>query len=263
MPEAEQVELDELERLDVALVELDDDAAGHRGPLQRRDVDERRGGHEHAARRGWRGGAGSRRSGRTAPASAPRARGRRRCRRAAAAGLRGDRAAVGGLGPARSGPMRRPAACVRPRAADRSSGRARGPRRSLGAVAAGSPGRTAAGPPDRVRRLAAEPGDARGVSPGPPSSSGRAVRCPARGAGAAGVPRWSSWPMPSRRAHAARRAPRRAPPTATAVRGPHPARRKNSAKPPSASRSRRTITESYVSSALATRSTSGRGKPSA
>ena len=47
--EAEQVELDQLERLDVALVELDDDAVRHGGPLQRRDVDQRRGGHEHAA----------------------------------------------------------------------------------------------------------------------------------------------------------------------------------------------------------------------
>ena len=42
-----------------------------------------------------------------------------------------------------------------------------------------------------------------------------------------------------------------------------PGRLKNSAKPPSASRSRRTITLSYVSSAFATRSTSGRGNPSA
>ena len=33
--EAEQVELDELERLDVALVALDDDPVGHRGPLER------------------------------------------------------------------------------------------------------------------------------------------------------------------------------------------------------------------------------------
>ena len=47
--EAEQVELDELERLDVALVVLGHDAVGHRGPLQRRDVDERRGGDQHAA----------------------------------------------------------------------------------------------------------------------------------------------------------------------------------------------------------------------
>ena len=49
-PEPQQVELDELERLDVALVELDDDPIGHRRPLDRRDVDERRGRHEHAAR---------------------------------------------------------------------------------------------------------------------------------------------------------------------------------------------------------------------
>ena len=49
-PEAEQVELDELERLDIALVELDDDPVDHRRPLDRRDVDERRRGHEHAAR---------------------------------------------------------------------------------------------------------------------------------------------------------------------------------------------------------------------
>ena len=42
-----------------------------------------------------------------------------------------------------------------------------------------------------------------------------------------------------------------------------PGRAKNWAKPPSASRSRRTITLSYVSSAFATRSTSGRGNPSA
>ena len=40
--QAEQVELDELDRLDVALVVLDHDAAGHRGALQRRDVDQRR-----------------------------------------------------------------------------------------------------------------------------------------------------------------------------------------------------------------------------
>ncbi len=49
-PEAEQVELDELQRLDVALVELDDDAIDHRRPFDRGDVDEWRGGHEHPAR---------------------------------------------------------------------------------------------------------------------------------------------------------------------------------------------------------------------
>src|ERR1035437_3827623 len=48
-PQAEQVELDELERLDVALVELDDDSVGHGGALDRREVDQRRRGHEHAA----------------------------------------------------------------------------------------------------------------------------------------------------------------------------------------------------------------------
>ena len=49
-PEPEQVELDELERLDVALVELDDDAIDHRRALDRGDVDERRRGHQHPAR---------------------------------------------------------------------------------------------------------------------------------------------------------------------------------------------------------------------
>src|SRR5207244_3135720 len=49
-PEPEQVELDQLELLDVALVELDDDAVLHRRPLDRGDIDERRGGDEHPAR---------------------------------------------------------------------------------------------------------------------------------------------------------------------------------------------------------------------
>ena len=48
-PEPEQVELDELELLDVALVELDDDPVLHRRPLDRRDVDERCRGDEHPA----------------------------------------------------------------------------------------------------------------------------------------------------------------------------------------------------------------------
>ena len=48
-PEAEQVELDELDRLDVALVVLDDDPVLHRRPLERGDVDERGGGDEHPA----------------------------------------------------------------------------------------------------------------------------------------------------------------------------------------------------------------------
>ena len=47
--QAEQVELDQLDRLDVALVVLDDHPAGHRRPLERRDVDQRRLGDEHAA----------------------------------------------------------------------------------------------------------------------------------------------------------------------------------------------------------------------
>ena len=57
---------------------------------------------------------------------------------------------------------------------------------------------------------------------------------------------------------------RREPRTASDRRPPPPpAARRTRANPPSASRSRRTITESYVSSAFATRSTSGRGNPSA
>ena len=47
--QAQQVELDELHRLDIALVELDDDAAGHAGVLQGGDVDEGRARHQHAA----------------------------------------------------------------------------------------------------------------------------------------------------------------------------------------------------------------------
>jgi hypothetical protein len=48
-PEPEQVQLDELERLDITLVELDDDPVDHRRALDRSDVDERCRGHEHAA----------------------------------------------------------------------------------------------------------------------------------------------------------------------------------------------------------------------
>ena len=48
-PEAQQVQLDQLERLDVALVELDDDAVRHGRALDRGDVDQRRGGHQHPA----------------------------------------------------------------------------------------------------------------------------------------------------------------------------------------------------------------------
>ena len=70
-PEPEQVELDQLQGLDVALVELDDDPVLHRRPLQRSDVDEGGRGHEHPAASGSRGGAGSRRSGHRTRASAP------------------------------------------------------------------------------------------------------------------------------------------------------------------------------------------------
>ena len=48
-PEAEQVEFDELDRLDVAFVVLHDDTAGHRGSLERCDVDQWRGRDEHSA----------------------------------------------------------------------------------------------------------------------------------------------------------------------------------------------------------------------
>ena len=48
--EPEQVELDQLHGLDVALVELDDDAVLHRRALDGGDVDEGGGGDEHAAR---------------------------------------------------------------------------------------------------------------------------------------------------------------------------------------------------------------------
>ena len=71
-----------------------------------------------------------------------------------------------------------------------------------------------------------------------------------------------SWPIPS-----PGRGPRRRRPRPRRVAGTRGGvalarvARKNSAKPPSASRSRRTMTLSYVSSAFATRSTSGRGKP--
>ncbi len=49
-PETQQVQLDQLERLDVALVELDDHPIRHRRPLKRGDVDEWRRSHEHPAR---------------------------------------------------------------------------------------------------------------------------------------------------------------------------------------------------------------------
>ncbi|KRT62510.1 MAG: hypothetical protein XU10_C0026G0023 [Chloroflexi bacterium CSP1-4] len=126
------------------------------------------------------------------------------------------------------------------------SGRARPtcvPRDSTTDIPAGSDGEPgsdiptdsgATGPPPRSQRTLA------GVSPGPPSSSEGPGRSDIRGARRSGRARGR-----------------------TAATGAGAGARKNSAKPPSASRSRRTMTESYVSSALATRSTSGRGKPSA
>ena len=48
-PEAQQVQLDQLQRLDVALVVLGHDAAGHRRSLQRGDIDQRCGGDQHPA----------------------------------------------------------------------------------------------------------------------------------------------------------------------------------------------------------------------
>ena len=47
--QAQQIQLDQLERLDIALVELDDDAILHRRALQRCDIDERCRRHEHPA----------------------------------------------------------------------------------------------------------------------------------------------------------------------------------------------------------------------
>jgi hypothetical protein len=122
-----------------------------------------------------------------------------------------------------------------------------------------------AGPPRNQRTLA-------GVSPGPPSSSEGPGRSDVRGARRSGrtwgmtaatgrgLPRaYASCPIPSTNPRSSTRA------AAAELAAPSPGAgaRKNSAKPPSASRSRRTMPESYVSSALATRSTSGRGKPSA
>ena len=73
---------------------------------------------------------------------------------------------------------------------------------------------------------------------------------------------WLSWPIASVSPRSPRAAPR-APGDRLLRDGSLAGRAKNCANPPSASRSRRTITESYVSSAFATRSTSGRGNPSA
>ena len=49
-PQPEQVQLDQLDRLDIALVVLDHDPARHRCSLERRDVDQRRSRDQHAPR---------------------------------------------------------------------------------------------------------------------------------------------------------------------------------------------------------------------
>ena len=90
--------------------------------------------------------------------------------------------------------------------------------------------------------------------PGPPASAAGAMAAPSRRAASG----YSAGPC--RRRGRVPRPPSRA---SASAGSPSPVRLKNSANPPSASRSRRTMTESYVSSAFATRSTSGRGNPSA
>ena len=92
--EAEQVELDQLERLDVALVELDDDPVRPSWPAPAARCRSAAPRSRACRRNGSRGGAGSRRCGRRTPASAPS----RACRRWSRAGCR---AASGvGAGPA-------------------------------------------------------------------------------------------------------------------------------------------------------------------
>ena len=93
-----------------------------------------------------------------------------------------------------------------------------------------------------------------GAPPGRAAPAAAARAAPCRRAGPVAAAR----PIPSTRPCASACSAARA-----SAGVPSPTRRKNSANPPSASRSRRTMTESYVSSALATRSTSGRGNPSA
>ena len=185
--QAEQVELDQLHRLDVALVVLDDDAAGHRGALERRDVDQRRRGDEHAADvdRRWRGKPSMR-----AHSSSQRSHGDRPTvlpPRGCAGGSGSTRATLEWLGASASLP--RPIACVggaggsqaygRPRRSVRRSGRQQA-RPSRGR----SPGRRCVPRrgrwPDVDRRLPARRSQRTlaGESPGPPSSSeglGRSV----------------------------------------------------------------------------------------
>ena len=148
--EAEQVELDQLHRLDVALVVLDDDPVLHRRPLDGGDVDEGGGGDRACRRCGWTGGGGSRRCGRTAPASAPSPRGPRRSR-VAAVGGRHRRGAVPGSKRRDSGSSTPLSACRRRATSSSRPSRARSIARLGG--------------PSRIQRSLT------GESPGPPSSS--------------------------------------------------------------------------------------------
>ena len=228
------------------------------------------------------GGAGSRRSGRRTRASAPSRRGRPSA--AAGCGAAPARPATEDARrrrsqwfgrPSLSGPPLRPrggsssrplsGSIVRPSIERRRDGRPCRPgSRSAARPQPGDAGR-------RVARAALvvwqPPADAGGESPGPPLSSPATLPEPAtvrcvRSTGFGGGARRHLRPAASacELAH-----PVDEPSPSAARRGVRLAalagRRKNSAKPPSASRSRRTMTESYVSSALATRSTSGRGKP--
>ena len=176
--QAEQVELDELHRLDVTLVVLDDDAPRHAGPLERRDVDQRRPGDEHAA------DVDAEVARETVDPSAqlePALPGRE-ADRAAARGCAGgtwfDSATLEWLG-ARSPP--RPIACVGGAGGSQAYGR---PRRSVRRrVAAGRlsrgrsrgrrscPLRSVAGCRSVAGRRPAASARCAGESPGPPSSS--------------------------------------------------------------------------------------------
>ena len=218
-PQAEQVELDQLERLDVALVELDDDAVRHRGPLQRRDVDERRRGHEHPAGVDARGGAGSRRSGRRAPASAPTARARPCCRAASAAarawcratqpgaGLRlgAEAGSADGRGRAEPVDVRGPAGRGHP-TPGRSGAPSTGPGRAVGRPRrVPRPARTRSRPADRSVTGGAA------AFPGQPGDAGRRVARAAFVVGrAAGPDRRGRATERSDGRHGARRAPRAA-----------------------------------------------------
>ena len=184
-PQAEQVELDQLDRLDIALVVLDDDPAGHRRPLEGGDIDQRRGGDQHpaavdaqVAREAVHPGAELqpalpvREAGRAAGMSA---RHRSGCRRPSGSGGRACRSAA-----PRAGGRRSPGRSFGRRSCAGGTWR----RRPSLALRPGSGG--VAGPPARF-----EPGDAGRESPGPPLSS------PVPPARTAGLPAIRSWPIRS------------------------------------------------------------------